>query len=433
MCANCVCKYQNIQYLNMFNHSQDGVTISSVLDTRRAKDLKYPAKIRVTYRRIRKYYPTGKDFTDEEWKKLPAAKGKAANELKESIQISFDTVKSVAVALIKEGLFSFELLNTRLGRQTAGSVNSTFKAKIEELKEDERPGTEMYYANVLSSVEKFKGENITFASITPEWLKKYEKWLLSNNLSYSTVGMYMRAIRAIVNIGKKDGIIKPNDYPFGPKKYSIPTGEGRKLALTMPLIKKVIDFNDGVAGTARYRDLWFLSYLTNGANIGDLLRLKDIHFVDGEVRFFRAKTIRTSKKKKEVAAIVTPEIIAIIERWGVKGRKPNDYIFPYLKGKETPMQEKMIIQGVVKRINKKLKIIGDSLGLVDFTTYSARHSFATVLKRSGANIAYISESLGHPDVKTTENYLDSFEKSERQKNALLLTNFAKEEEEQKDK
>ena len=51
------------------------------------------------------------------------------------------------------------------------------------------------------------------------------------------------------------------------------------------------------------------------------------------------------------------------------------------------------------------------------------NSFATVLKRSGANIAYISESLGHSDLKTTENYLASFEREERVKNAELLTKF----------
>jgi site-specific recombinase XerD len=59
----------------------------------------------------------------------------------------------------------------------------------------------------------------------------------------------------------------------------------------------------------------------------------------------------------------------------------------------------------------------------DCSLISARHSYATVLKRSGANIAYISESLGHNDIKTTENYLASFEKEERVKNASFLTNF----------
>ena len=69
------------------------------------------------------------------------------------------------------------------------------------------------------------------------------------------------------------------------------------------------------------------------------------------------------------------------------------------------------------------KSIGKALGIERISTYTARHSFATVLKREGANIAYISESLGHQDLKTTENYLASFEREEREKNAELLTKF----------
>lgn len=42
-------------------------------------------------------------------------------------------------------------------------------------------------------------------------------------------------------------------------------------------------------------------------------------------------------------------------------------------------------------------------------SHTARHTYATVLKRSGVNIALISESLGHSDISTTQIYLDSFE------------------------
>ena len=39
----------------------------------------------------------------------------------------------------------------------------------------------------------------------------------------------------------------------------------------------------------------------------------------------------------------------------------------------------------------------------------ARHSFATVLKRSGVNTSIISEAMGHSSEKVTQIYLDSFE------------------------
>jgi site-specific recombinase XerD len=57
------------------------------------------------------------------------------------------------------------------------------------------------------------------------------------------------------------------------------------------------------------------------------------------------------------------------------------------------------------------------------TTYVARHSFATILKRSGAPTEFISESLGHKDLRTTENYLDGFENATKQHFAKALLNF----------
>jgi integrase/recombinase XerD len=57
------------------------------------------------------------------------------------------------------------------------------------------------------------------------------------------------------------------------------------------------------------------------------------------------------------------------------------------------------------------------------TTYVARHTFSTVLKRSGVSTEFIQESLGHTDIRTTENYLDSFEKDVKREFAGKLTAF----------
>lgn len=167
----------------------------------------------------------------------------------------------------------------------------------------------------------------------------------------------------------------------------------------------------------------FFSYLCNGINFGDMLRLKYSNIDNGEIVFKRVKTIRTSKVKKDLQAMITPEMQRIIKRWGNMNKLSDNYIFPYLKGNETPKQEDTIVKEVIRRCNKKLKLISSVLDLPRISTYTARHSYATVLKRSGANIAYISESLGHNDLKTTENYLAFFEREEREKNAKLLTNF----------
>lgn len=68
------------------------------------------------------------------------------------------------------------------------------------------------------------------------------------------------------------------------------------------------------------------------------------------------------------------------------------------------------IHKILGKVNKNLKLLAADLGVeANITTYVARHSFASVLKKSGVNIALISEALGHSDLATTQIYLDSFD------------------------
>ena len=60
--------------------------------------------------------------------------------------------------------------------------------------------------------------------------------------------------------------------------------------------------------------------------------------------------------------------------------------------------------------NKSLKQIGKLVGLDQpLTSYVARHTWATILKREGISISIISEGLGHSSEKTTRVYLKGFE------------------------
>jgi len=421
----------------MFNYSHNGITIASILDERRStKDGKFPVKIRVTFNRDRKYYSTGKNLSIGEWEKLPITKSRAFSEVRTDIQNSFDKVKEIVQTLEDTNNFSFDLLNRDLGKGMNDTLNTAFKAKISSLEADGRSGTQLYYNCALNSIEKFAGSNILFSDVTVDWLNKYEKYMLTDRSyilkgknytekgrSYTTIGMYFRAIRTMMNEAIRAGVIKANQYPFGRDKKEITTGSGRKLALTLAQIKSIVDFSDGNITTDRYRDLWFFSYLCNGINFTDILHLKYGNIQNNEISYLREKTKRTSKVKKDIQAVLTPEMKLIIQKWGNSNKESNQFIFPYLNGSETPMEAKVKSHELIRRTNKRLKEIGKALNIDHLSTYSARHSFATVLKRSGANIAYISESLGHADQKTTENYLASFEQEERIKNAALLTKF----------
>lgn len=433
-------------------YRKDGITVAAILDTRRPlQDNKYRVRIRVHINRLYREYTTGKAFTKIEWETLsknrfeplPAMEWKLISELthkqvRESmndIDHSFDTIKTHVVKLAETESFSFEALDNELQRKpNSQTINEYFSNKIQELKDEDREGTRLYYDNVLKGIERYKGENIPIKSITPDWLKGYERFLLSevkiskkgnkvsNGKSFTTVGMHMRAIRAIMNTAKSKGIIKEVNYPFGSDRYHIPTGESRKLALTIEQIGKIVNFEDGNPKTDLYRDLWFFSYLANGINFTDLCRLKYRDISNNEIFWLREKTLHTSKHKKYITAFITPEMDSIIKKHG-NTPAPDNYIFPFLKPGLTPKQQKVTVNDIIRRVNRKMKYIGEQTGTGKISTYTARHSYATVLKRAGSNIAFISESLGHSDLKTTENYLSSFEQSERAKNAAFLTNF----------
>jgi integrase len=386
-------------------------------------DGKYPVKVCITHRRERQYYPTGKRLSAQEWQELQGTKKRVLIAVREEIQAAFKIIDDAVRTLNNEGKFTFEALNTRLGKAITDTINTAFTAKIDQLHSEGSIGNMQIYDTALHSLERYAGNRITFESITVEWLKRYETALLQQGKSYTTISIYIRCLRAIINEAKKAGIIKESQYPFGDGKYKIPIGKGRKLALTLQQIKAIAEYTDGNETTERYRDLWFFSYLCNGINFNDMLQLKYENLKNDTISWYRGKTLNTSEVKEKIEAIVTPEIANIINKYGNPDKTPSNYIFPYLTGKETPIQRKNIIKDITKRTNKRLKAIGDAVGIEHLTTYVARHSFATVLKRSGTNIAFISESLGHTSQKTTQTYLASCEHDERKKNAAKLTDW----------
>lgn len=128
---------------------------------------------------------------------------------------------------------------------------------MEELKENGQANTYLSYKGSLNKIEQFAGKHISFHEITINWLNRFEHHLSASGISYSSMGFYFRNLKCILNIARKDGIIKESQYPFGKGKYEVPTGCGRKLALNLKEIKKIITYNDGTPKTEVYRDLWF--------------------------------------------------------------------------------------------------------------------------------------------------------------------------------
>ena len=155
-----------------------------------------------------------------------------------------------------------------------------------------------------------------------------------------------------------------------------------------------------------------------------MLFLKYKNIIDGEICFLRSKTAHAYGGSKIIRAVITPEMMDILHRWGNPyDGNPETLLFDYAEGATDMLSISNTVRKVISMCNNALKKIAEELGIPPFTTYSARHSFATVLLRQGVDLTFISESLGHSSLMVTEHYLGGSDRLDRMRNARLLTNF----------
>lgn len=417
----CTCTCTNIG--NMFKDSTYGISVFGKLDTRRAlKNGLYPVRVQVCYKRKQQYYNTGIDLSKEDWDKLPNSKSRKFIDIKAKIKNSVDLVREVVDSLAENRGFSFDALNNLLGKGVHETINVAFKSKIKLLRQNDQIGTAISYENTLMNIEKFAGDKIPFDSISIDWLRKFEQFILNKGNSMATVGYKMRELRAILNAAKEVGIIKESQFPFGINKYQIKSVQGRKKALTVEELKKVLNYSDGTETTEKYIDLWSFLFYGNGINVADMIQLKYSNVVDGEICFIRQKTKRTNSTVKEIKIVILEEIKRIITKWG-NPENPENFIFPFLSGNPSPEDVHKTKNDITSRINRRMRKIGKELKIEGLSTYVARHSYATILQNKGVPVSLISKNLGHSDIKTTENYLAGFEKDQRVETAQMLTNL----------
>jgi integrase/recombinase XerD len=399
-------------------------TTAIILDTRYKKTTSdtYPVRLRITYKKIQKYYPTSYNLTESQWKKM---RGSRPDELKETWLLLSAIEKKASGIIDKMRLFAFTEFKKHFDRTSTDTslLSTAFTEYIKCLYENDQVGTAISYSNAKNSLERFK-KDLSFAEATPELLKQYERWMLKKGNSYTTIGMYLRNVRSLFNKAIADGEIEQSAYPFGNRKYTIPKGSGKKTALPISEMALINNYKAPKDSVLEMTQAYFMfMYLGNGINPKDTCLLKFPN-MDGEyIRFKREKTIRTKTDQEAIVIHLKPQMMKIIRKWG-NPNNPDNYIFPILSQGMDAITIKQKVRDFTCLLNKNLKIIASEVGIdKNLTTYVARHSFSTVLKRSGASTELISEALGHSDLKTTKNYLSSFEDDTMKKATDALMAF----------
>ncbi len=400
------------------------------LDKRRETKKGFPVKIRVTYNRQPRYYSTGIYLSEEDFEKV-IGKGRKSENLK-AIKTKLEKFQKKADDVIeKQGDdFTFDSFKSLyLDKPISKSdVTSYFDNYIAELIEEGRATTASSYRCARNSIQDFIGKKrvIQFSDVNVKWLNKYESFMLKQGRSNTTIGIYLRSLRTLFNAAIENAILSKDKYPFGKRKYEIPASRNIKKALSKSDLKRIYEYQPSKdTWEEKAHSFWLFSYFCKGMNVKDICNLKHKNLSDKKIIFVRAKTKRSTKaNQKEISITRTEDINKIISKYGTRTLSPDRNVFPFLDGTESPEREMTIVQQTTKNINNGMKKIAMALEIDDsVTTYTARHSFATMLKRGGAPTEFISESLGHSNLQTTESYLDSFEDETEEKYSKTLTDF----------
>jgi site-specific recombinase XerD len=162
-----------------------------------------------------------------------------------------------------------------------------------------------------------------------------------------------------------------------------------KKSLKLPLVLSKEEVNKIIESTNNMKHKFVIMFLYYaGLRLDEAINIKwqDIDFDRETIH------LKTAKGDKERVIFLHKKLRKMLEIYGTK--KEGLVFVSQRNGK----YNKRTIQQIIKSASKKAGI------KKNVTPHTLRHSFATHLLESGADIRYIQQLLGHKDLKTTQIY-----------------------------
>lgn len=278
------------------------------------------------------------------------------------------------------------------------------RATICKFEQSNSYGTAHIYKNSLSNLIAFyRTDRIPFKKITPELLKGFEFYLRQKQLSWNTVSTYLRTIRATYNRA-----VDRHLAPYIPRLFKqVYTGTraDRKKALNAKEMAQIFQSwkNRDISEThSRTHGLFILMFLLRGLPFADLVNLHKKDLNGNTISYRRRKTGR------QLTIDISREAWAILNEY-MDTDPHSPYLFPFLTGKEGSIESYREYQWALRTFNQQLNQLKGILHLkTHLSSYTARHTWATLAYYNEIHPGIISEAMGHSSITVTETYLKPF-------------------------
>ena len=283
---------------------------------------------------------------------------------------------------------------------------------IEMLKREGKFPAMHVYACTMRSYEKFCAEERypknTTASLsmqeifTPERLKEYEDWLAGQQSSPNTISTYMRTLQAVYNRWMSPGIEGYNPVLF--KDVYTKVESRTKRALTAEQMEQLrnTDFSVLTLRQQQVLTYFLLMFMLRGMPFIDLAHLRKSDLRNRRITYRRHKT------GKLMVVDVPPDAMRLLQKY--RDKTDSEYLFPLLHGDLFMEEHHHRYQETLRQFNLELaRLMKQLLPGVSVSSYTARHTWATLAYHSGVPVGLISQSLGHSSIRVTMTYLKPFD------------------------
>ena len=387
------------------------------------KDGTNPIMLRICKDRKKKYISLGISVSAKFWdfkRQKPKSSCPNKDNIERLIDLKTREYKNLAIEMSANSKSYTpntlaDKVETKLNIQTVGEF---YDKLISDYLNKGKYGNALVYATSKRCIQRFTHSNLsfTFDVIDPKWLLRYEEWM-KESYKETTVSLRFRTLRSVFNKAIEMEVVKKDLYPFDKFKVSKFNTSTKKRAISKDDIRKIemLDLSSEEWYMRFSRDLFIFSYYCAGINYCDIALLTFSQIKNDRLSYYRHKTFSRSKMRKEISFALNSRCKEIIQAYCPPFATDDDYVFPILDRKihVTELQKRNRMHKVQGKVNHFLKIIAERAGLQsNLSMYVARHTFATVMKRSNVNIALISDLMGHSSISTTQIYLDSFENSQ---------------------
>lgn len=288
---------------------------------------------------------------------------------------------------------------------------------IEELKLEERFGTAHVYQYALRAYTGFVGGGeFFFGALTRRSLKRFENYLRDKLCSWNTVSTYVRAIRTVYNRAVDAGLIAGEYRLFNGVFTGVKVEQKKALqAEEMHALlgeRGMPDKKELPGNVQQARDLLALMLHLQGMPFTDLIHL---HRDDlrTDVSGDRILSCRRQKTGTELKVVVNDEAMRLINNYR-SADADSPYLLRFFDGKSAGEMIYWEYCQQLRTLNYGLSQLPRYCGLkgVKVSSYTARHTWATLAKYCQIPEEVISEGLGHSSLEVTRTYLKSFDGDE---------------------